>query len=573
MAQGELVTLSDAAEVRAFKLSGAPEAREYEVIVHSASTIPGSSSPVSLSVRAEGASANIVGTSVPPVQRSAASRALERQEQALLSEMRLKDRMRDELLRVGARPYRERSGTGGPRLSLAAAAPPSLGQRLTLSMAVQQDLTVDCNSSNTITAEVKLVGQNFALLEDVRVAGNYSMADYQELNQALDAVVFPLDVEYFGNPSDIDGNQRVLVLFTASVNELTEAGSGSFIAGFFFSGDVADQATCPAGNESELLYLQAPDPSGQFGDPVDVEFAKRVAKGTVSHEFLHLLNTVQRTVIGNGDFSDLDDSWSDEGLAHIAEEISGLALANLAVRANLNFEETVPTQAALDAFNAYHLFNFSRFGDFLNNPSGTLALGESGGGDPGGSQSLEMRGFAWGFLRWLADQYGPATPAGILPGSAEYLLFQELSSGGPNYLRGTSNVVRAVQVVSGQSRSWEQLIGEYLSAVVADDNGSGLDPSSQFLTWNMRELYLGLNQSNLGTNPPFEKPYPLTPMQITLNSTTNTSPNFTLRSSTGRYFTLQSAGTTPDVVLEITTQSGADVPGSVRAQVTILRVR
>jgi hypothetical protein len=573
MAQGELVTLSDAAEVRAFKLSGASEAREYEVIVHSASTVPGSSSPVSLSVQAEGASGNIVGANVPPIRRSAASRALERQEQALLTERRLKDRMRSELQRVGARPYRGRAGTGGPRLSLAGAVPPSIGQRLTLSMAVQQDLTVDCNSNNTITAEVKLVGQNFALLEDVRVAGNYSAADYQELNQALDAVVFPLDVQYFGNPSDIDANQRVIVLFTASVNELTEPGSGSFVAGFFFSGDVADAATCPAGNQAELLYLQAPDPSGQFGDPVDVEFAKRVAKGTVSHEFLHLLNTVQRTVVGNGDFSDLDDSWSDEGLAHIAEEISGLALANLALRTNLDFDGIVPNQAALDAFNAYHLFNFSRFGDFLNNPSGTLALGESGGGDPGGTQSLEMRGFAWGFLRWLADQYGPTTPAGILPGSAEYLMFQELSSGGPNYLRGTSNVVRAVQVVSGQSRSWEQLIGEYLSAVVADDNGSGLDPSSQFATWNMRAMFGGLHLSNLGGNPPFDKPYPLTPTMVTLNPTTNTSSNFTLHSSTGRYFTLESGSSTPDVVLEVTTQSGAEVPGSVRAQVTILRVR
>ena len=569
------MTLSDAAEVRAFKLSGAAEERAYEVIVHSASTVSGASSQLRLSVQAEGASGNIVGASAPLVRRSGARRILERQEQALLTETRLRDRMRSELQRVGARPYRGPAGAGDLRLSVAGAAPPSVGDRLTLTMAVQQDLSVDCNSTNTITAEVKLVGQNFALLEDVRAAGNYSAADYQELNQALDAVVFPLDVQYFGDPSDIDGNQRVIVLFTASVNDLTEPGSGSFIAGFFFSGDVADEATCPAGNQAELLYLQAPDPAGQFGDTVSVEFAKRVAKGTVSHEFLHLLNTVQRTVIGTGDFSDLDDSWSDEALAHVAEEVSGLALAGLALRTNLGFDETVPSQAALDAFNAYHLFNFSRFSDFLNNPNGTLTLGESGGDDPGGAQSLEMRGFAWSFLRWLADQYGPQAPAGILPGSAEYLMFRELSSGGPSYLQGTANVTRAVQVVSGQSRSWQQLIGEYLSAVVADDNGSGLDPGSQFSTWNLRAMYLGLNQSNLGLDPegPFAKPYPLTPTVINLNPTTNTQSDFTLRASTGRYFTLQSAPTTPDVVLEVTTQSGAEVPGSVRPQVTILRVR
>jgi hypothetical protein len=450
---------------------------------------------------------------------------------------------------------------------------PTVGQRITFSMAVTSTLSVNCNSVNQISAYVMLVGERFVFMEDVRAAGAYTAADYQELNQSLDDIVAPLLIEYYGEPPDLDANDRVFILFTANVNEMTEPGSASFIAGFFFAGDLSDEETCPAGNQAEMLYLQAPDPTGKFGDPVEVDFAKRVAKGTVAHEFLHLLNTTQRVVIGGGGFGDLDDSWSDEGLAHVAEEVSGLALAGLNLRNNLDYDQLLSSQTALDVFNAYHLFNLSRMGSFLLNPHSTLALGETGGGDPPGQESLEMRGFAWGFLRWLADQYAPAGPAGMLPGSGEQLLFRELSSGGPNHLKGTANVERAVQVVTGQSRSWQELIAEYVAAPIGDDNGIGLDPTSQILTWDFRSVYSGLNQSNLGTQSPFDRPYPLVPVIISLNPSTNTSNSFTVNASTGRYFTLRGGATTPDVVLEVTTQSGAEVPSSVRAQVTILRIR
>jgi hypothetical protein len=564
--------LTDADEVRSFGLTGGPETREYQVIVHSASEVAGTTGSLRLTVQAAGASGNLIERGAPLTQRSSVPRALEREDLALLTETRLKERMRQELLRVGARPYRGPSGGVGPRLSVGAAVP-TVGQRITFSMAVNQDLTVNCNGVNQIQAEVKLVGERFVFMEDVRAAGAYTAADYQELNQSLDDVVAPLLIEYFGEPPDLDGNDRVFILFTANVNEMTEPGSGSFIAGFFFAGDLSDEQTCPAGNQAELLYLQAPDPTGKFGDVVEVDFAKRVAKGTVAHEFQHLLNTTQRILVGGGGFGDLDDAWSDEGLSHIAEEISGLALAGMSLRTNLDYDQTLPTQAALDAFNVYHLFNLSRFGSFMLNPHSALALGDTGGGDPPGIQSLEMRGFAWNFLRWLADQYAPASPVGMLPGSGEHLLFRELSSGGPNHLRGTSNVERAVQTVAGQSVSWQQLIADYVSVPAGDDNGSGLDPSSQILTWDLRSIYGGLNLSNLGSSSPFDRPFPLRPLVIDLSSTTNTTRDFSVNASTGRYFTLRGGTTTPNVTLEVTTPTGDDVPGSVRAQVTILRIR
>ena len=53
--------------------------------------------------------------------------------------------------------------------------------------------------------------------------------------------------------------------------------------------------------------------------------------------------------------------------------------------------------------------------DYLADPTGTLALGLPE--DPGDERTLAMRGFAWMFHRWLADQYAQAGSGGALPGS------------------------------------------------------------------------------------------------------------------------------------------------------------
>ena len=73
--------------------------------------------------------------------------------------------------------------------------------------------------------------------------------------------------------------------------------------------------------------------------------------------------------------------------------------------------------------------------------------------------------------RWLGDQFGPAG-SGPVPGSAEDALFRELSSGGPAFLSGPSNIERAVQVVAGQSRSWDELLAEFLGMLAVDVAGA-----------------------------------------------------------------------------------------------------
>ncbi len=161
-----------------------------------------------------------------------------------------------------------------------------------------------------------------------------------------------------------------------------------------------------------------------------------------------------------------------------------------------------------------------------------------------------------------------------MPGSGEAELFRRLVSGGALFRSGPDNVEQAVQAVAGVNRTWAQLLAEYIAVPAVDDNGpAGVDPTTQTTTWDLRGMFLDLNQSNLGTSDPFTEPYPLEPFEIPLTSTTSTQIPFEVRSSAGKYFVLSSAGVAPDAVVEVTTQAGDQLPASSLMQVTIVRIQ
>jgi hypothetical protein len=445
-----------------------------------------------------------------------------------------------------------------------------VGQLVTFRNSVSPDLDVECDRDEPTPARVRAVGQRFAIAEDLALGGFVDDAAYTSLLQELDDIVFPVDSAYFGPPADLDGNERVWVFFTGIVNRVTPPGSSTFVAGFFNPSDLADQADCAASNQGEVLYLLAADPGGAFSDPVTPAFAMSNARGTTAHEFQHLLAAEQRVVLNDGTlFVDLEEAWLSEGLAHTAETVAGLRFQGLSTRANLSF----PTLAgATSAFNAYHLANFRRLGEYLADPTGTLALGNPTGDDPGGLPSLRMRGFGWLFLRWLADHFGPESPAGIVPGSGEEALFRELTEGGPELLTGTANVERAVQMLAGPTQ-WGDLFGEYAVAPVADDDVPRQVPQRlQVPSFDLRDIFGGLHEA-LPNVSPFSVEYPLAVSTETLAQSTNRAFDFDLGASTATYLILRSNGPHPAVSIQLTTPTGAEVPLSARPQLTVVRTR
>ena len=590
IAPGELVTLDSPGDVRAFRLAGGEEPRNYEVIVQSTSIVPGLSTQGCIRVRAERASANAAPARPEPLTPVSGftSRDLRRRASWFENERLLREREREELARVGARPIRQRTRRFDAAAPMAAMAPPGLGDTLSFTIGVNSEFRVDCRNTTLIRGEVRHAGEHFTVVEDLEFAtqpasDRFTEEEFETIGRQLDEIVYPMDVAYFGEPGDIDDNGTVFALITAEVNKLTPAGEESIVAGFFLAQDLTSASSCPASNEGEIFYLVGPDPDEDYGADISLTFANALARTTVAHEFVHLLNTQQRVTLGNGSFSDREVAWLDEGMAHLAEEIAGLRTGSFGTRDNLDLEAITASEEQLTVYNHFHLLNHIRLGRFLrggcptpdpDGPASVLALGDSGGEDPGGVESLAFRGFGYSFVRWLGDHFGESGDGGALPGSREEGLFRELSSGGPAHAKSTGNVERAIRAVAGSDLSWDDLLPLYLASLVADDNAPAeADPRTQWRTWNLRGLYGQLNGSNLGDGCPFTREFPLSPSRVSLHAGTNSAIEFMMNASTGRFVSMTGTGAHPDVLVQITDADGDNLPSRARPQVTILRVR
>ncbi len=612
---GELIRMASPDSVRAFRLPAAAAARSYELIVQSASEVPGQSFDGRVRIRAERASSGdaLDGAAVQPGRAypgeipgaesrpSAAlagragpiaglpdqmDRDLQRWASWFEREHLLRQRVYEEVARTGASAIRPARGDGTRGY---AAQPPRLGDTIAYTVGVATDLIARCDNPTVVRGEVKYAGRHFTVVEDLQLGmqpedQRFSASDFAEIGRQLDDIIYPVSIAYFGENADIDDNESVIALITPAVNALTPAddNTNTLVAGFFLALDLIPKRTCPASNEGEIFYLAGPDPDREFGTEVSLEFADNLVRTTVAHEFVHLLNTQQRVTIGGGDIQrDREHAWLDEGLAHLAEEISGFRTAGIGTRSNLDLAAVTQSDADLVTYNRFHLLNHNRVGRFLrggcprgsDGPAATLALGDDRGRDPGGVESLAFRGFSYAFARWLGDHFGESG-SGALPGSREEGLFLELSSGGPTHAAGTANIERAVRTVAGADMQWEELLSLFLASVLDNSAGTGAtDERAQWKSWNLAALYGQLSDSNLGDRCPFNEAYPLSPTNVTLHVATNSVVEFTIKSSTGRYLSLASSGATPATLVEITDRSGSGLPSSARTQLTLLRTR
>lgn len=581
---GDVQVLDGGDELRSAILAGGDGPRDYLLVPHDTGLSHGT---ITLRLRVTGEAAAAATTveagssrSRPAVRkRRGAERDLTFRERALIGEWRLRRRVRRELRRRGARPApRENADSDRLRAARRALAVPGEEDTVRFDFGVGPDLSLSCDGgAEEVVAVVKEVGERVALAEDTAVtrAGGFSPADYEELGRELDDFVFPVDSAYWGPPSDLDGNGRVLVLITAEVNELNDPDADAILAGTFTPNDLADEEDCPVSNEAEVVYVLAPDPDGEFTLRMPVPRAKRIVRLLVSHELQHLLTAAQR--IFEGGFAALEETWLSEGYAHIAEEAVGLAQGGLATRRNHRFADVAATPEERDLFETFLQTKFTMLGLHMAEPGETPAFGTSAGRDPLGVESLKMRGNAWAFLRWLADRYAPESPEGVVAGSGEERFFRALSEGG----RGVSNILGRVAEFSGASPDWPELLSAYEAMLATDDaaDSENLPTGFRTSTWNLRGLYEDLHEAGVegdrdfgGTPDPFASPYPLAVEELGLAPTLEETVELDLGAFTAAYFRITTEeATVPDLFLEFTDAGGGNPPGDL--QVTVVRTR
>ena len=422
---------------------------------------------------------------------------------------------------------------------------PVVGQRVSYDFACvsNQDFP---NAPATVAGVVRHVSDRAVIVEDVAAGQAFTLSEYQQIGTAFDEVIYDTDVAYFGEPADIDSNGgRVVLLYTAGVNRLSDDYTESFIAGF----------TCPldlgasSGNRAEMFYLMVPDPNGEFtsgeGDGISKDQVRRITDNTVAHEFQHLINA-QR---GNGGAQDV---WLNEGLSHLAEEIVGHAVNGFQPGTALGSEDFLGSQARVDVFNKYYLNNWFNLSQYLGAPADTAALLNSS--DPLDFNTFRMRGAAWSFVRYLLDRFDDGT-------AAEAARTRTLIAS------SSADSRQAISDVFGES--FDRLATQWSMMLVSADRDDVTVPRDFGLpSYQIREIFD--SRVGLAVNPP-SGGFPLRPMRQNLSrADTLVVPLFT---GTALYVELNSTQIGPGARLELVRPgAGARLAESVEPRIQILRI-
>ena len=467
------------------------------------------SSPASALVDQSAAPAPVQGT---PRRRSAAAEF----------DAMLRERER-ELVSLGAIP-------AAPPIGDVVAAPPVVGEVKSFKVCTN----LQCSAFGTVMATARFVGQHVAVFIDNDVPQNDPLqpADAAELGTDFDTYHYPIDTTAFGRESDLDQNGVVIILMTDAVNALTPDCTNGRVVGYFFGGDLL---TGPNSNNGEVFYTLVPAPSSPNCTAITKQQAVDNLKSTLIHEFQHMISFNEHVLVRSGPS---EQTWLNEGLSHIAEELGGRLIPN---------SECTPTYpscrsqyASGDLINGY---------DYLKNTeSHFLVFPTTSGG------TLEERGAAWMFTRWIADQFAVDT-----------ILGTELTRA----LVKTSQVGAAnIQAVTGTPLA--TLVPQWLMSLYLDDGPDlPVEPTGRlrYKSWGLRAVWT--NPQNQAPNGQFNG-FPLVPLLIGGSF----SHSGTLRGGSGRHFVVLQQANGPAIdMLAVRAVTNELIDGLLQPRLGVVRIR
>ena len=494
-----------------FPANSAADSAEYLVVPQSVTGSSGATAPFQLHGTALGATAVLAALASPtPAQGSSVATTFD-------GFLRSLARRRAYSVPAG----RGRSPAPAAAPAAVAASPPVLGTLRTFTVCD----TLDCSSFKSVAARVKAVGSHIAIYVDTLApAPGLDSADLDTLKQEFDSRLYPLDTAAFGSVSDIDSNTVVIVLMTGVVNKLvprsSQCATASFVAGFFFSGDL-DPAFASQFNQGEVFYSIVADSTGTLTCPHTATTVKLQTPSTFTHEFQHMINFVQHALVRN---SDPEEGWLDEGLSKYAEELAG--------RSYLPGDPATFSRYAIDpVFDAYKYL--SATGSYpLEIPEDNGTIGEIGA--------------SWLFTRFIVDQFGDSLP---------HLLVNTALSGAANLVAQTG------QPLDTTLTHWA------LANWVSDLPGFTAPPQLRYSSWHFRGTYQSLNSQDPND---FPRPFPLVPAA---SGGAAVSLSGVLRSGSGVYQRALQRGGAAGFALIFTGSGGAPLPPAVAPRLTIIRIR
>lgn len=404
----------------------------------------------------------------------------------------------------------------------------------------------DINASNLcltykdIRAAVKKTTAHATIVLDVSSpTGGFTASDFNDIGNEFESLIYPNDRLYFGNETDRNADGRVTILYTPEVNKATPAGAAGFVAGFFWPGDLVKKTEyqsigqeCPQTNEQEIFYMLVPDPAGTINtNQRSVAVVKQNTRGTIAHEFQHMINQGIRLL--NPVVDSAETTWLNEALSHMAEEVVGRARRGFSDFQRLSFADVNPAGATSDDYNAFFRQNLTRYRSWMQRPDTSSPTSNSVG------RQLAPRGAAWMFLRYATDFHSGGNMKAFLRNVVA----------GPDI--GLRNLLRH----SGGAQFDDLLSGWLISQFTDGLTVPGLPARYRMTSWDVRDAMAGVNNNVF--------PLLVTPLPAAVDTKSI--------SGSGNYFRLTRVGPSPETTFRMIAPTGS-VLNNPGARVYLVRI-
>jgi hypothetical protein len=403
-----------------------------------------------------------------------------------------------------------------------------------------------CLQYITIDTKVRAVGQRFILVEDISNPILLSSADIERWGAIFDQPIVPMAIEWFGTPTDSDGNNRIIIVVTGAVNTHL-----SGVAGFVRSLDItSSRLSCPSSNDGELFYMWASDPLGTLGPALQHDAWTGSLLSVWAHETAHI-SQFSEMYRRYGTSLKAPKAWILEGGPALFEEIAGWSVESLGPSQNLGAGIALGRGAEQTSwfdgqwyYLAYYFGYESAQSRTAHSPQRCVWTASPGPGSSCSNTSLYY-GVGANFQRWVLDHVPdlPGGPTGFTKG-----LY--LSTSAP-----AGNGMSALASVTG--RSLEQLLIPWQISLWADDRAATMNPAVQQPSWNLADIF--------GTFPVTGQ---LVPTEVEWGSGHEVTTSVAEASA---YYLMLDGQSRPSTSLSVRRANGAALPGSVR--IWFLRVK
>ncbi len=260
-------------------------------------------------------------------------------------------------------------------------------------------------SFTRISAPLAWTSAHALFYVDAADATQFQTTDWQNLATLWESQIYPSDTGIFGPPSDVDGNGKLIVLFT---DKLGASSNGGVMAGYFWAGDLFGPDTSPGcncgtagapactatgslafpfrgSNGADMFVMNTPNNLTTANYKL-ADALTQVIPSTLAHEFQHLINFNLHCLLPPNDCV-VEETWLNEAMSKVAEDEAGFGW-HTSVTAAKEYLMLAPSSGTY-TYTSYD--------------TASMTAWPAAGGDPVGNYEG-----VHSFLRYHTDQHGTA---------------------------------------------------------------------------------------------------------------------------------------------------------------------